>query len=946
MTSAQGEDATNPTPAPPEEHRVATALFADVSGFTRLATSLPPDELSRVIDPVLSALTTVVDRYGGLLEKYVGDALLALFGAPVAHDDDADRALRCAAQMHDAVREMTHHVEALGLSLHIGVDSGPVLARPIGDGTGGHYGVLGEAVVVAQRLSSLAPRGETYVGRATAQLAGTSVVLEDLGPMTVKGRTEPLSVHRLVAVGDPLASRGRTHGVLAGRQRESAALDEALRGLAAGRGGVVVLAGEAGSGKTRLVEQLAADAAAAGIPVFTGAAASYAMTAPYQPVSTWFAAEEAPAGLADPGPDPEGARATVRAAVAAALRDRAHASGLVAVVEDVHWADDATRELLGVLAVYAPADRVLLVVTGRDEAQAVAVLTAAGAPPPTLLTLDPLGPGAVAELASDLLGGPIDARLRDVLAERSRGNPLFAAELVQALLDRGDVIGEEGRWRLRPGMQSEDLPLTVQAVIAAQVDGLPQDLRDALVTVSVIADTMSVRRAALVLETPPDLARAVLERVVDAGLMVPLDDGYGFRHGLVREVALERMPRRRRREVHVLAAEAAALLGGAPDTVTATVAHHLYEAGARRLALPHLRAAAASARALFANADAEAVLARAVDSAGREPVDPALPDLLVDLAEVRQLQGDNLGAAAAFAQAEESGAGVAAVAGRAGALRRAGEYAAALEVLDRVSGAADVDTRVLDLERSWVLGLLGRRGPAREAALHGLAAGPGDDLLAGRLELQLVWVLMVDGDLDEARAHAERALALVRADPRATVTAYRLLGDIAQRAGDPAAARGVLTLGLGEARRTGNVEEEAACLVNLGLAASGEGDHRDAAASYDAALEAFTVAGNPVGRCIAHGNRAWERMHLGDLAGAERDCEDSLRLSRATGNTLAEADVTNTQALLARRRGDGSAAVMLARRAAELFRSAGAEAEADAADELADELADQAEGTG
>lgn len=937
-------------PPPGHERRIATALFADVSGFTGLATSLPPDELSRVIDPLLASLTDVVVAYGGRLEKYAGDALLALFGTDDAHDDDAQRALRCALEMHAAVAAMTHHPLVPGLSLHIGIDTGPVLMRAVGAEEVGQVGALGEAVVVAQRLFSNAPAGQTYVGRATVDLAGPAYEFEPLGPMVVKGRREPLEVHRLLDVADRIGHRGRSRMPLAGRHAERAAIAEAVRALEVGRGSALVVAGEAGSGKTRLVEELVAAAEAAGIPTLVGSSASFALATPYQPLLPWWRpwpgervdpALAALGGSGVDGADPEARRARVRAAAVELLRSRAADRGLVAVVEDLHWADDATRDLLGVLAAYAASDRVLLVVTSRSVAAAVESLTVAGADTPRVLDLPPLDPPRVAELAGDLLGGPVDARVRDAVAERSQGNPLFAAELVLALRERGDVQRAEGRWRLRAGLAAADLPLTVETVLAGQVDALPRDLREVLVTVSIVGDRVSPRRAAVVLEMPVDLARVNLERLVDAGLLVPSGEDYAFRHVLVREAARDRLPERRARGVHVLAAEAAVLLGGPPERVTAALAYHLYLAGAPRLALPHLRAAAASARAVFASADAEVALSRAAEAAAREPVDPSLPDVLLQLAEVRQLQGHNEIAAETFAAAASAGAGTTAVAGQAGALRRAGDYEAALAVLAAgAGGSADDDTRLLDLERSWVLGLMGRRAEARAAAHHGLARPGADDEVTGRLLLQLVWVLMVDGELDAARRSAERALPLVRGDARSTVTAYRLLGDIAHRDGDIETARGVLALGLAEARRTGNVEEEAACLLNLGLAVSAAGDHAEAAACYDQALEAFTVAANPVGRSIAHGNRAWERMHLDDLDGAEADAQESLRLSRATANTLAQADVTNTLALVARRRGAVDLAKRLAHEAADLFGAAGARDEAAAAEALARELDD------
>lgn len=954
-----------PAPRPPDqapvsgqERRVATALFADLSGFSALSASLPPEELSRVIDPVLAGLGDLVAHYGGQVEKFAGDAVLALFGAPVAHDDDAERALRCAADMHAALPGLSRHPEAAALRLHIGVTTGPVLARHTGGEGYRQYAVLGDAVVLAQRLESVAPAGETYVGAATVALVGPDLELEALPPQQVKGRSEPVDAFRLLSVGDRAGHRGRTHGRLVGRVREAAVLDAALEGLADGRGGVLALAGEAGSGKTRLVEYLLAEARG---PVVVGSAASYGTAVPYLPLLPWL--RSLPEAQDDPGVAallggrdrarttsttslaPEALRTRVRAAVDRGLSGLGGGAGTVAVCEDLHWADEATRDLLSWLSPRCERSGVLLVVTGRDPEQCRSTVSPPGSDAATVLELHPLTREDVQELAVDLLGDPGDDRLTDLLVHRSRGNPFFAAELLHSLHEAGAVTRAAGRWRLRPGVAESEVPLTVQAVLAGRIDALSVDLAQVLSVVATVADRASPRLAAAVLETSPEIAAERLRRLAEHGLMEPVGDAFGFRHELVREVASARLAQARRREVHVLAAEAVARLGGRAEAVTAIVAQHLYLAGARRLALPHLRAAAGSARAVFANAEAEVALQRAAESSALEPPDAGLADDLLALAEVRALQGNHGGAAETFAAAADAGGGLVAVAGRAAALRRAGRYDEALAVLDGAGGDADAgdadagDRRVLDLERSWVLGVMGRREDATTVARAGLASSQATDRVAGLLELQLVRMLTLDGELDQARQHAERALPLVREDPTALVTAYRLLGDVEQRAGDLDRARTVLQEGLAEAHRTGNAEETAACLVNLGLVASAAGDHAGAAGHYERAVDAFAATDNPVGQAVAFGNRAFELLHLQRLDESEHDGGESLRLARATGNQLVLGDTLNTLALVAEQRGERDLARERATAAAGAFRTAGARAEADEADALLRRLA-------
>src|SRR5918996_2229731 len=183
----------------PEERRLITALFADVSGFTSLADRLDPEELIEVIDPVIGGLSSIVGRYGGYVEKFAGDALLALFGAPVSHEDDAERALLVALEMH---RELARLCETLPheaeLTLHCGVNSGHGIARILGSEARMDYGVLGDSVILAQRLESAAPAGETYVSQMTVALTGERFEFESVGDLTLKGKSEPVPAWRLV----------------------------------------------------------------------------------------------------------------------------------------------------------------------------------------------------------------------------------------------------------------------------------------------------------------------------------------------------------------------------------------------------------------------------------------------------------------------------------------------------------------------------------------------------------------------------------------------------------------------------------------------------------------------------------------------------------------------------------------------------------------------------
>src|SRR5919204_4865628 len=235
----------------PEERRLVTALFADVSGFTSLADRLDPEQLLEVIDPVIAGLSSVVGRHEGYVEKFAGDALMALFGAPVSHEDDAARAVRVALEMHAElarlVRDLPHDAE---LTLHVGINSGHGIARILGSEARTDYAVLGDSVILAQRLESAAPPGETYASETTLRLTEDEFEFEPVGELTLKGKSAPVAAWRLVR--ERAERRPVVRPSLIGREKELALVDDVLAVLHERRGGLLAITGEAGNGTTRV----------------------------------------------------------------------------------------------------------------------------------------------------------------------------------------------------------------------------------------------------------------------------------------------------------------------------------------------------------------------------------------------------------------------------------------------------------------------------------------------------------------------------------------------------------------------------------------------------------------------------------------------------------------------------------------------------------------------
>ncbi|MCA1705372.1 MAG: hypothetical protein LC808_19795, partial [Actinobacteria bacterium] len=222
-----------------EERRLVTALFADLSGFTPLADRLDPEELLEVIDPIIGRLTNIVGKYEGYVDKFAGDALLAFFGAPIAHEDDAHRALCVAMEMHEEIRNIKPELppDAGELTLHIGVNSGRVVARVLGTDVRMDYSVLGDAVILAQRLESAAPAGETYVGQTTHVLTANVFEFDPIGELTLKGKSEPVPAYKLI--GRKRRGSKSGEGRFVGREQELQMIDAVLESLSEGNGSVV-----------------------------------------------------------------------------------------------------------------------------------------------------------------------------------------------------------------------------------------------------------------------------------------------------------------------------------------------------------------------------------------------------------------------------------------------------------------------------------------------------------------------------------------------------------------------------------------------------------------------------------------------------------------------------------------------------------------------------------
>jgi class 3 adenylate cyclase/tetratricopeptide (TPR) repeat protein len=950
----------------PEERRLITALFADISGFTSLADRLDPEELLEVIDPVISGLSSIVGRYEGYVEKFAGDALLALFGAPVSHEDDAERALVVALEMHRELericKELPHDAD---LTLHCGVNSGHGIARILGSEARMDYAVLGDSVILAQRLESAAPKGETYVSDFTYRLTADRFDFEPVGELTLKGKTEAVQAWRLVgARASPLAKRRTT--VLIGRESELETLTSVFERALEGWGGLVILTGEPGVGKSRLTEAARALATEHGLEWLQTRCLSYGAGLPYWPyaellrsaagIEPQAAAEEAGHSLrrmvrlegalpyfshllglpskididAD-GLEPEAFRRGLHDAFASWLADRAAERPIVLVLEDGHWADPSSLELTRELGRLCEKHPLVMFVTARPEVESALEDVLPGA---RALRLEPLDEVGIGQLVQHVLEGRPPSGLVRWVIERTTGNPYFVEELVRSLREHQILQLVDGRWVLGRGWEEGDVPPTVEGLLASRIDLLPRPAAELLQTASVIGRVIAVPLLAAVRGEDDGLA-PFLETLLQRGFLDLLARDevatVAFHHALVQDVAYSRLLRRQRRDLHRRVADVAETLYGAGDDVVDLLARHLYLGEAGTKAIDYLVRAGERAQRLFANqeaivhfAHAAEVVERNAQSSDRET------EILLSLADLHDLVGEYDEAARFFTKARDATSDVRAWRGLASAHRKRGEYQEALAIVDEAFGApelAGVDLALLWLERGATLSSEGRFTDAIEVLERGLVESEERrSELAKHLLVPLARAESYAGRYEQALRHALEAQAQSEAaqDLRSQCSTARLLGDIYLTLERLDEAVVVLERGLELALRVGNIEEIGGCLINLGLAKLGQGKFEDAVTCNERAIAEFDRIGHGSGRALAYSNLAWVLANKGDYDDAERYCEQAIELSRSIGHRLVAAETTDTMAFIQLRRGSADEAAKHAEEAARLFLELGA----------------------
>jgi adenylate cyclase len=601
-------------------------LFADVKGSMELAEAVDPEELHRIMDRFFEVLADGVHRFEGTVNQYTGDGIMALFGAPIAHEDHAQRACYAALHLVDTLRDYAIELRrerGLDFSVRMGINSGDVVVGKIGDDLRMDYTAQGHTVGLAARMQTLAEPGKVYVTGPTAECVRGYFELEDLGRFNVKGVSEPVPVFSLVGVGsvrtrfDLSRARGLTRFV--GRASDMQVLETALDSARSGKGRAVGIVAPAGVGKSRLCFEFAERCRMRGLTVLTGSGVAHGRNIPLLPILDLFrgyfgiderddprSSREKVAGRlllideqfrealpivfeflgvpdpARPAPsvDPE-ARQRRIVAVIRRLVERGSQQGFLIVIEDLHWLDPASEIFVAAYVDAIAHGPGLLLLNFRPEYHADWMQKSWY----QQLPLDPLGPEAIRELLRDLLGDdPSVAELADRVHERTQGNPYFTEEIVRSMVEAGVLEGVRGAYRLKRPIETIEVPYSVHAVLAARIDRLAERDKNLLQAAAVIGKEFTEPILAAVSElAAADLggALAALQNAefIHQQALYPIAE-YAFAHPLTQEVALASQLGDQRRRRH--AAVARALQKDAPDGLdqrAALIAYHYEEAG-------------------------------------------------------------------------------------------------------------------------------------------------------------------------------------------------------------------------------------------------------------------------------------------------------------------------------------------------------------------------------
>jgi len=598
--SPSPESVVREIPAAPKviggERKYVTALFSDMSGYTTMSERLDPEEVKEITSRIFGEISKIVNKYDGFIEKFIGDAVMAIFGIPKAHEDDPVRAIRAAREIHDLINVMSPEYEQMigrPLTMHTGINTGLVVTGEVNMEKGTH-GVAGDTINVAARLSSLAEADQIVVGPDTHHQAEGHFAFEVLEPTIVKGKKEPIQIHKVLSPKEQPSTTHRHHGLradLIGREAELAQLKEAAQRLREGKGAIFSICGETGIGKTRLVEEFKGALDLDEIQWLDGQAYAYSQNIPYFPLIDLFSrgfqikegdAPETVKEKIETGVEslvgkrddvipyvgslyalnypevsevsPEFWKTRLQESIHAILSGLAQGGPTIICLEDLHWADPSFIDLLRFvlsefrypalfICVYRPAFSLFTShqVSGlKAQYQEIQLHDLSLSEAQIMLT-------------SLLKARDVPKDLWRFIQENVGGNPFYLEEVVNALIGAGALIRDNGAWRLDRPVSQIDMPSTIHGIIAARLDHLESEAKRILQEASVIGRTFlyGILKNCTNLKEHLDRSLAGLERLdlIHARSLQP-DLEYVFKSAMTQEVVYNGLLKKERQAIH------------------------------------------------------------------------------------------------------------------------------------------------------------------------------------------------------------------------------------------------------------------------------------------------------------------------------------------------------------------------------------------------------------
>ncbi len=953
-------------PAVEQQRKQVTVLFADVSGFTAMSETMDHEEISATMNALWARLDAAITGHGGMIDKHIGDAVMALFGAPTAHEDDPERAIRAALAMQDELRafnDVTRLVVAL--RMRIGINTGMALLGAVG--TTAEYTAMGDAVNLASRLEHAAPVGGILISHDTYRhVRGLFEVLPQ-EPLTVKGKTEPIQTY-IVRAATPRTFRLKTRGVegvetpIIGREFEQRQLQLALFAARDGEAQLVSVVADAGVGKSRLLYEFRnwLELLDFRTALFKGRATQEMINLPYSLIRDVLAfrfeiQESDPAAAREKlergllqflgadavekvhfighligfdfahSPHLQGIIADARQ-----IRDRAFhymtqffaaiadLSPIVLLLEDIHWADDGSLDLVEHLLQEQPEMRLLIV--GLARPMLFERRPDWGNRPVlhTRLDLHPLSEPNSRRLIAEILhkAPAVPKALEDLIISRVEGNPFYIEELIKMLIEDGVIVTGDERWQIELGrLPTARVPATLTGVLQARLDGLPPPEREVLQHASIVGRVFwnniveRLHNPDVAVIAPPRMINERLDALNGKELILERSTSafaetqeYVFKHSILRDVTYEGVLKRRRRAYHAQAAECLVEMSGERvGELAGRIGEH------------------------YERADMAAQAAAWYGRAGRQAQDSYVPEAAISYYQKALALEESDSDAAQPAQRFEIYTGLGEM------LVAQARYNEAIETFTAMRVAAEVAGDQRAQARAWygLADAQSNQGDHRAALASAARAEAAAQTAGMRVELAMaLWMksrsLLRLGDVEGALALSEQMLALTTelGDRRQMTRSLNLLGIVLNILGRNSEAEHYLERALAICQALDDRRQLMDLLNNLGVIAYARGDYNTTFGHFQTALNIARAIGHRDGEMVFLSNLGATRVELGDYKAAESDLREVIQMAATAGSgVLSETYRYLAEACLGQ--GNVSEALAAARQALTLGQAAG-----------------------